>query len=172
MGARGLALLGALVAGPACALVAGPALAAAAEPARALAGLVTVAVDVELESSPERVSSRELVERIRARLAQDAPALTLDPGARDRLRLAVAVRPHSASALRGFWLPFSGTYGIGPVSLSLERVVTIAGVPDPVRASVWRAERQALGPWHESSARILELLDANLADFLAAYRAR
>ena len=131
MMARALALL--------CALVAGLSCPAAAEPSRALTGLVTVGIDVELAASQESVSAEQLTQRIRARLREGAPALTLDPAARDRLRLGVAVRPHGASALRGFWLPFSGTYGIGLVRLSLERVVTIAGVRDPVRASVWRS---------------------------------
>ena len=164
MMARALALL--------CALVAGLSCPAAAEPSRALAGLVTVGIDVELAASQESVSAEQLTQRIRARLREGAPALTLDPAARDRLRLGVAVRPHGASTLRGFWLPFSGTYGIGLVRLSLERVVTIAGVRDPVRASVWHAERQAAGPWRESPAEILTLLDATLADFLDAYGRR
>jgi hypothetical protein len=164
MMARALALL--------CALAAGLSCPAAAEPSGALAGLVVVGVDVDLAASQESLSAEQLTHRIRARLREGAPALTLDAAARDRLRLGVAVQPHGASTLRGFWLPFSGTYGIGLVRLSLERVVTIAGVHAPVRASVWHAERQAAGPWRESPAAILALLDANLTDFLDAYHRR
>jgi len=94
---------------------------AAAEPARGLAGLTTIGVDVELHPSQESLSSEQLARRIAARLREAAPALTLDPASPARLRLTVVVRPYSATALRGFWLPFSGTYGIGPVRLSVER---------------------------------------------------
>jgi hypothetical protein len=164
MAARTLVLL--------CVLVAGLSRPAAAEPARPLAGLGTVGVDVELDASQESLSAERLARRIYARLSESAPALIFDPAARDRLRLTVAVRPYSATTLRGFWLPFSGTYGIGPVRLSLERIVTIVGAPEPLRASVWHAEHQAAGPWRESASEIFKLLDAGLADFLEAYRGR
>jgi len=154
------------------ALVAGLVRAAAAEPAHALAGLGTIGVDVELDSSQESLSAERLARRIHARLSEGAPALTLGPVSRDRLRLTVAVRPYSATTLRGFWLPFSGTYGIGPVRLSLERLATIVGVPEPVRASVWHAERQAAGPWRDSPGEILKLVDETLAEFLDAHRRR
>jgi hypothetical protein len=145
---------------------------AGAEPVRALAGLGAVGVDVEVNASHESLAPERLARRIQARLRDGAPQLTLDSAARDRLRLAVGVQPHGATALRGFWLPFSGTYGIGPVRLSLERIVTLAGVAEPIRASVWHAERQAAGPWRESPGEILKLLDANVNDFLEAYRVR
>jgi hypothetical protein len=155
-----------------CLLAVGLPRPAAAEPVRALAGLGAVGVDVELNASHESIAAERLARRIQARLSDGAPRLTVDPAARDRLRLAVAVQPHGATALRGFWLPFSGTYGIGPVRLSLERVVTLVGGPEPIRANVWHVERQAAGPWRESAAEILKLLDANVADFLSAYLAR
>jgi len=154
------------------ALVAGLVRAAAAEPAHALAGLGTIGVDVERDPSQGSLSTERLARRIHARLSEGAPALTLGPVSRDRLRLTVAVRPYSATTLRGFWLPFSGTYGIGPVRLSLERLATIVGVPEPVRASVWHAERQAAGPWRDSPGEILKLVDETLAEFLDAYRRR
>ena len=154
-----------------CLLTAGLPRSAAAEPARALAGLATVGVDVELKAGHEAIAAERLARRIQARLS-DGGRLTIDPDARDRLRLTVAVQPHGATALRGFWLPFSGTYGIGPVRLSVERPVTLVGGSEPIRASVWHVERQAAGPWRDSASEILQLLDANVADFLEAFRAR
>jgi hypothetical protein len=143
---------------------------AAAEPAAALVGLTTIGVDVELDPSQESLSKEELARRMEARLRAAAPALTLDPASPARLRLTVLVRPYNATALRGFWLPFSGTYGIGPVRLSVERPATVAGVSAPLRVSVWHVERQAAGPWHQSPAEIFKLLDQALSDFLEAFR--
>jgi len=110
--------------------------------------------------------------QIDSRLRAAAPALTLDPASMSRLRFSVLVRPYNATALRGFWLPFSGTYGIGPVRLSVERTAMVTGVSSPVLASVWHAERQAAGPWRESPAEIVKLLDATLSEFLDAYQRR
>jgi len=143
---------------------------ATAGPAPALAGVTTIGVDVELDPSQESLSSEELRHRIEARLRAAAPGLTLDPASPTRLRLTVQVRPYNATALRGFWLPFSGTYGIGPVRLSVERTATVAGVSAPLSASVWQAEGQAAGPWRQSPAEIAKLLDQALSDFLDAYR--
>jgi hypothetical protein len=143
-----------------------------AEAAPALAGLTTIGVDVELDPSQEALSPRALAQRIEARLREAAPALSLDAASPARLRLTVLVRPYDATALRGFWLPFSGTYGIGPVRLSVERPATVAGTSTPLRASVWHAERQAAGPWRESAAEVFRLLDQALSDFLDAYHRR
>jgi hypothetical protein len=142
---------------------------ATAEPARGLAGLTTLGVDVDLDSSQDSLSSEQLARRIDARLRAVAPALTLNPASPARLRLTVAVRPYSATTLRGFWLPFSGTYGIGTVRLSVERTAMVTDMSTPILASVWHAERQAAGPWRESPAEILRLLDEALSDFLDAY---
>jgi hypothetical protein len=142
---------------------------ATAEPARGLAGLTTLGVDIDLDASQDSLSSEQLARRIDARLREAAPALTLDPASPARLRLTVAVRPYSATTLRGFWLPFSGTYGIGPIRLSVERAVMVTGMSTPILASVWDTERQAAGPWRESPAEIVRLLDEALSDFLAAY---
>jgi len=163
---RALALVGAFL------LAATSVSAADAEPARGLAGLATIGVDVELDPSQTSLSSAELMRRIDSRLRTAAPALTLDPASSSRLRFSVVVRPYSATALRGFWLPFSGTYGIGPVRLSVERTAVVTGVSTPVLASVWYAERQAAGPWRESPAEIVRLLDETLSEFLAAYHRR
>jgi len=145
---------------------------ATAEPTPALAGLTTIGVDVELDPSQDSLSSEQLARRIEARLRAAAPALTLDRASPARLRLTVRVRPRNATTLRGFWLPFSGTYGIGPVRLTVERAATVVGVSAPLLASVWHAERQAAGPWRESPAEVLELLDQTLSDFPAAYHRR
>jgi hypothetical protein len=145
---------------------------AAAEPARGLAGLTTIGVDVELDPSQESLSSEQLARRIDARLRAAAPALTLDPASLTRLRLSIVVRPYSATTLRGFWLPFSGTYGIGPVRLSVERTAMVTGMSTPLVVSVWHTERQAAGPWRESPAEIFKLLDEALSDFLDAYHRR
>jgi len=146
--------------------------ASAAEPARGLTGLATIGVDVELDPSQTSLSSAQLMRQIDSRLRAAAPALTLDPASMSRLRFSVLVRPYNATALRGFWLPFSGTYGIGPVRLSVERTAMVTGVSSPVLASVWHAERQAAGPWRESPAEIVKLLDATLSEFLDAYQRR
>ena len=146
--------------------------AAAAEAARGLAGLTTIGVDVELDPSQTSFSSAQLMRQIDSRLRAAAPALTIDPASSSRLRFSVLVRPYSATALRGFWLPFSGTYGIGPVRLSVERTAMVTGVSMPLLASVWQAERQAAGPWRESPAEIARLLDETLSDFLDAYHRR
>jgi hypothetical protein len=143
---------------------------AAAEPAAALVGLTTIGVDVELHPSQESLSPAQLAHRIETRLRAAAPALTIDPASPTRLRLTVLVRPYNATALRGFWLPFSGTYGVGPVRLSVERIAMVTGTSAPLLASVWHAERQAAGPWRESPAEIVKLLDQALSDFLDAYR--
>jgi len=155
-----------------CLLMAGLWRPALADPVSELAGLSKVGVDVELDPSQETLSTERLARRIVAHLSEGTPGLAFDPAARDRLRLAVAVRPYGATALRGFWLPFSGTYGIGPVRLSLERVVTITGVAEPVRASVWHTERLAAGPWSKSPGEILGLLDETVTIFLQAYQRR
>ena len=145
---------------------------ATAEPASALAGVVTIGVDVELHPSQESLSPEKLAHRIETRLRAAAPALTVDPASPTRLRLTVLVRPYNATALRGFWLPFSGTYGIGPVRLSVERTAMVTGTSAPLLASVWHAERQAAGPWRDSPAEIFKLLDEALSDFLDAYHRR
>ena len=146
--------------------------AAAAQAAGGLTGLTTIGVDVELDPSQTSLSSAQLMQRIDSRLRTAAPALTLDPASSSRLRFSVLVRPYNATALRGFWLPFSGTYGIGPVRLSVERTAAVTGMSTPVLVSVWHTERQAAGPWRESPAEIVKLLDEALIEFVDAYHRR
>ena len=159
----GVALSGLLVAGS----TAG---AAALEPWRGLQALPRIALEVVMSPELPGLSTDELERRIRAASATARPAPTLDPSAPDRLRLGVAVRPHSSAELRGFYLPFSGTYGIGPVRLVVERPVTIASLSQPVPAIVWEAERLAKGPWRLAATEIRALVDAVLAAFLNDYR--
>lgn len=142
----------------------------AAEPARGLAGLPRVALDIALAPDHPGPVPDELEQRILDALRQSRPAPVVDPASADRLVLVVAVRPVNATELRGFWLPFSGTYGIGIVRLAVERPVTVRGVSGPVAAIVWQAERQAHGPWHRAPTDIGVLLDELLAAFLEDYR--
>jgi hypothetical protein len=130
--------LPALLAGSILALVAVVAPAAAG----VLDGVVRIAVSVDMEHPVEGTEADALERRLSAFLVEIAPALTLDAASPDRLRLTVTVRPHSSAALRGYYLPFSGTYAIGTVRLSLERTVQLPGaVPRTVPAIVWQRER-------------------------------
>ena len=95
-------------------------------------------------------------------------------GSPSRLRLAVSVRAHSASVLRGFWLPFSGQYAIGSVRLMVERMVNLPGGGSPATGSlpavVWQAERSIAGPWGSADAQVLAAVDELLATLLEDYR--
>jgi hypothetical protein len=142
----------------------------AAEPPRGLAGLPRVALDIVLAPHHPGPVPDDLEQRILDALRQSRPAPVVDPASADRLILVVAVRPVNASELRGFWLPFSGTYGIGMVRLAVERAVTVRGLSGPIPAVVWQAERQVNGPWHRAPADIVALLDELLTAFLEDYR--
>jgi hypothetical protein len=85
----------------------------------------------------------------------------------DRIRLTVSVRPVSATTLRGFWLPFSGLYGVGTLRLAVERMVTLPGVGRAVPAVVWQAERAVAGPWRNADQDIAR----SLAEMAAELRA-
>ncbi len=107
-----------------------------------LDAVVRLAVSVDIEHPVEGTAADALERRLTAFLVDLAPALTLDAASPDRLRLTVAVWPHSSSALRGFYLPFSATYAIGTVRLSLEHAVHLPGrAPRTVPAIVWKGER-------------------------------
>ena len=88
----------------------------------------------------------------------------------ERLHLTVGVRAYSSSELRGFYLPLSQSYGIGPVRLVLERPAQVVGLGAPIAAPVWQAERQAKSVWRNSATEILELTDEVVAAFLMDYR--
>ena len=97
--------------------------------AQGLTGLRRVSLAVDLQYPIDTLSVEDLLARLEDGLRQAEPAMSVNESATDRLRLVVSVRPVSGSTLRGFWLPFSGTYGIGPVMLELERLVSLPGVP-------------------------------------------
>jgi hypothetical protein len=130
-----------------------------------LADLTRIAVSVHMAHPVEDVSGAELEARLAAFVAALAPPVALDPASPDRLRLTIDVRARDSSALRGFWLPFSGTYAIGSVRLGLERVVRLPGrVPREIAAIVWQRERFIATRWTASGEAIAgavgELLDA------------
>jgi len=165
MSARGRA------AGLAVALVLGPASVARAEEAwEGLQGLHHVSVAVDLAAEPGRLTADALRHRIEGMLTRQPLGPFTRPEVPDRLRVTVAVRPYGAAELRGFWLPFSGTYGIGPVRLAVERRVVVSGVAAPVPAAVWQAERPVAAPWRGTEARILETLETLVGAFLRDYR--
>ena len=145
------------------------ALLATAAPASAevLGGVTRLAVVVDLAHPVDGVTADELRRRLAAVAGGRAPAVTLDDGSADRLLLTVAVRPQSASALRGFWLPFSGTYAIGTVRLGLERAVHLPGqAPRTVSAIVWQRERVVATRWSAAGAAITSALQELLDDLL------
>jgi hypothetical protein len=149
-------------------LLAAPA--AAQAPAAGLGALHRVAVEVVVSPDLPGVVAGELARRLEAAVREGRPAPAVDPGSADLLRLTVSIHRVSATELRGFYLPFSGSYGLGAVRLAVERAVTVPGVAGPVRAVVWQAERLVRAPWHRASAGIGPLADALVAGFLEDYR--
>lgn len=151
-------------------LLAGAPAAADEESARALRGLRRVTVQITFSPVHAGLGADELQERLEELLRVSAPAPVIDARSPDRLHLTVGVRATSTSDLRGFYLPLSGSYGIGSVRLAVERIVTIAGVPAPVRALVWQAERPARARWRDSAAEVVHLLEDLAEAFLEDYR--
>jgi len=141
------------------------------EAARGLQGLRRVSVDIAFSPAHPGVPVEAVQARLEEILRAGQPAAPItDARSTDRLRLAISVRNYTSSELRGFYLPFSGSYGIGAVRLALERSVTIPGVAGPVRGVVWQAERQAKGPWRTSATEILGLVEDLAEAFLDDYR--
>ena len=143
---------------------------AAAERWEGLQSLPRVAIEITFSPNHPDLTPEELRRRIEEALRRAQPAPVLDQASADRLRLTVSIRSYSTSDLRGFYLPLSQEYGIGPVRLSAERPAAISGLSSPVWATVWQTERQAKGPWRTSATEILELCDEVAAAFLADYR--
>jgi hypothetical protein len=175
--ARPGALLTGATLGLACAaLAAAPAVApparAADEALRGLAGLRRVAIDIVFSPAHPGVPVEDLQNRLDEILRSAAPAApAIDARAPDKLRLTVAVKQHSTSELRGFYLPFSASYGIGTVRLAVERPVMLAGTAGPpVRGVVWQAERPARAAWRSSATEIIGLLEDLAEVFLDDYR--
>jgi len=122
-------------------IAATPAAAGALDEVRALS--VSVDLDHEVEGVEPGALRRRLTDALGDRFNGESA---------DRLRLTSAVRPVSSSTLRGYALPFSGTYGIGTVRLSLERQVTLSGKQAP--AIIWQRERQIATRWSASAEAI------------------
>jgi hypothetical protein len=118
-----------------------------------------LATSVDVEHPVDGAPADELRRRLAAFLAALRPPIALDPASPDRLRLTVAVRPYSSSALRGFPLPFSGTYGIGPVRLGVERAVHLPGRASPtLPAVVWQRELMVATRWTVAGPAIVDAL--------------
>ncbi len=137
--------------------------------ARILDGVVRIAVSVEIDNPVEGVTGVALQRRLAMFIADLTPGVTLDPAGGDRVRLAVLVRPHSSSALRGYYLPFSGTYAIGTVRLSIERIVELPGsTPRTVPAIVWQRERSVATRWAAAGAAVDGAVSEVLEDLATA----
>ena len=133
-----------------------------------MAGERRVQLDVEIVHPLPDTAAADLSTRLVAALCGGNATATIRSDVADRLRLTVSVHPVSATTLRGFWLPFSGMYGIGTLRLGVERMVTVPGVPRPVPALVWHAERPVSGPWRTTGQQIVRLLDEMAAELVGA----
>lgn len=146
------------------------------EDPRPLVGLDRVAIEVQMgqDAADLNLQAEELGILVRTGLRERIPRLAVDPSARDRIRLSVQVRLVSSSELRGFYLPFSQDYGIGPVRLEVSREVAIAGVDGILRAPVWHAEQLVMGPshgtWVDVQEAVTRLLDELARDHQRARR--
>ena len=145
-------------------------LASAAERWEAIQALPRVAIEVTFSPNHPDLAPEDVRRRIEEALRRTQPAPAIDQASADRLHLTIGVRAYSSSDLRGFYLPLSQAYGIGPIRLAVERPAAISGLPSPVWATVWQTERQAKGPWRSSASEILELADEAIGSFLADYR--
>ena len=125
-------------------------------------------VIIEIEHPPPATTMEGLRSRLVAALCGGDPAGTIGSDAGTRIRLTVSVRPVSATTLRGFWLPFSGVYGVGTLRLAVERMVSVPGVEHAVPAVVWQAERAVAGPWRNADREIARSLDEMAAELRAS----
>ncbi len=146
------------------------ALSLAADPPGGLSGLRRVSVLVDLEHPIDPVTVEDVVARVEEAIRGAEPPLAIHEGATDRVRLTVAVAPVSATTLRGFWLPLSGTYGIGFVRLAVERLVTLPGAPRALTATVWQTDGRVAGPWRTIGPHTMHVVDELLAELLEARR--
>ena len=132
--------------------------------------MTRVAVEVTLSPNHPNLAVDDVRRRVEDALRRSQLAPAVEAGSAERLHLIVGVRAYSSSDLRGYYLPLSQAYGIGPVRLVVERPAQVIGISEPVVAQVWQAERQAKGPWRTSATEILALTDEVVAAFLADYR--
>jgi len=135
-----------------------------------LQGVQHVAVDVTVSPNHPDLGVEEMRRRVEDGVRRGQPAPVVETRSAERLHLTVGVRAYSSSELRGFYLPLSQAYGIGPVRLVLERPAQLAGLVAPITVQVWQAERQAKSVWRNSAAEILELTDEVVGAFLMDYR--
>jgi hypothetical protein len=133
-----------------------------------IAGERQMPMAVELMYPLPGTAAEALSARLVAALCGGNAAATIRSGVADRLRLTVSVHPVSATALRGFWLPFSGMYGIGTLRLGVERMVLLPGGTGPVPAIVWHAERPVGNPWRTTVQQIVNRLDEMAAELVAS----
>jgi len=140
------------------------------EPAR-LARLHRMSLGVEIVYPLPGLAAADLGARVARALRGAAPSLTIEQGLSDRLRVSVTVRPVNATALRGFWLPFSGTYGIGAVRLAVERPMMLSGTAQAFPAPVWQTDRIVGIAWSETDREVGRLVDEMVAEFVEARRA-
>jgi hypothetical protein len=124
-------------------------------------------VTIDIEHPPPATTMEGLRSRLVAALCgADFPG-TIGSGVGTRIRLTVSVRPVSATTLRGFWLPFSGIYGVGRVRLAVERMVSVPDIERAVPAVLWQAERAVAGPWRKADEEIARSLDDMAAELRA-----
>jgi hypothetical protein len=136
-----------------------------------LARLRLVDVSVDVEHPLDFMTPEDLAARVQERLNRGESSIVVSERSTDRIRLTVAVRPTSASTLRGFWLPFSGIYAVGAMRLGVERMVTLPGPsPRAFPALVWQTERIVGVPWHATEREVMRLLDEMVAELLDARR--
>jgi len=135
-----------------------------------LQGVQRVAVEVTVSPNHPDLDLDEVRRRIEDGVRRGQPAPLVETGSAERLHLVVGVRVYSSSELRGYYLPLSQAYGIGPVRLVLERPALVSGVGAPITVQVWQAERQAKSVWRNSAAEILDLTDEVVGAFLMDYR--
>lgn len=143
---------------------------AAEDGVRGLQGLRRVGLEVVLSPAHPLVPMEDVERRMETLISQGRPAPVLDDRSPDRLRLTVSVHEVSSATLRGYYLPFSSSYGVGSVRLAVLRLVTLAGSPLPLPAVVWQVESLARGPWGRSGREVLSLAGELVEDFLDDYR--
>jgi hypothetical protein len=139
------------------------------EPVR-LARLHRMSLAVEIVYPLPGLAAADLGARVARALRGATPPLTIEHGLSDRLRVRVAVRPVNATTLRGFWLPFSGTYGVGSVRLAVERAVTSSGAAHAFPATVWQTDRIVGAAWGQTDREVGRLVDEMVEEFVEARR--
>ena len=137
-----------------------------------LRGVKRVAIEVVFSPDHPQLAPEVVEKRLEDALLASPTAPKPDPRSTDRLRLVVAVRQVTSSDLRGYYLPWSGYYGVGTVRLAVERQMVVPGSPPAaaVPAIVWQVDRQALGPWRRSRDEIMALIDDLVATLIEDMR--